>query len=71
MDLSDALRVIERSHRFGDLYLQADHICAFQPPHTLPCSHYPDSAVYTGLDTILDSPDRLAARLARGGSLKP
>ena len=71
MDFADAFFII-RQHpdRFGQVFLQADHICNVETPHTRPCS-LPDSAIYTLFDVMLDTNQTLTERLAKAGVLKP
>jgi hypothetical protein len=71
MDLSDALLILRQyPDRFGEVFLQADHICNVETPHTRPCS-LPDSAIYTLFDAMLDTEQTLTERLAKVGLLKP
>ena len=69
MRLSDAFPIVTKY--FRQLFLQTDHICSDPKPHARPCPFYPDSAVYTEIDAMLDTAEGLADRLARSGPLKP
>jgi hypothetical protein len=73
MKLSEALPILQRLYvpLFGamDLKVYDDHICDREHrPGECP---YPDSAKYTKLDAMLDTPEALDSRLRRGGPLKP
>jgi hypothetical protein len=71
MDLSDAFLIIRQYRdRFGPVFLQTDHICNVETPHTRPCS-LPDSAIYTLFDAMLDTSQTLTDRVTKGGVLKP
>ena len=82
MTLKEAYSIIQL-HR-TDLFLQDDdHICAAQEPHAISACRWTSlqkvgsnqileaPAVYTKLDAMLDNPEQLEQRCARGGSLKP
>jgi hypothetical protein len=73
MQLADALPILQRLYappwRDMELRVMGDHICDRQhPPGECPL---PDSARYTSLDAMLDTPEALEDRLRRGGPLKP
>jgi len=70
MTLSEAFQIVEQYFP-QEYFLQSDHICAKREAHTRPCPLHPDSAIYTDVDAILDTPERLRDRLAKGGTLKP
>jgi hypothetical protein len=56
---------------FKDMNLRIidDHICDRE--HQIGECPYPDSAKYTKMDAMLDTPESLERRLLRGGALKP
>jgi hypothetical protein len=73
MELSEALLILQHLYKplWKDMKLRAydDHICdAIHMPGHCP---YPDSAKYTKVDALLDTPESLENRLLRGGPLKP
>jgi hypothetical protein len=73
MELAEALPILKRLYvplfKDMDLKLADDHICdRDHPPGQCP---YPDSAKYTKMDALLDTPEGLERRLLRGGPLKP
>jgi hypothetical protein len=73
MELSEALPILQRLYAplFSGMSLRisGDHICDREdPPEECP---YPDSAKYTKMDALLDTPQALEDRLRRGGPLKP
>jgi hypothetical protein len=73
MELSEALPILQRLYEplWKDMHLRVydDHICDRE--HTPGNCPYPDSAKYTKLDALLDTPESLESRLRRGGPLKP
>lgn len=73
MELADALPILQRLYmplwQDMNLRISDDHICdRDHPPGKCP---YPDSAKYTKVDAMLDTPEALEERLRRGGPLKP
>jgi len=73
MELSEALPILQRLYaplwQDMNLRISDDHICdRDHPPGKCP---HPDSARYTRLDAMLDTPESLEERLRRGGPLKP
>ncbi len=73
MELAEALPILQRLYvplgQDMNLRISDDHICdRDHPPGQCP---YPDSAKYTKLDAMLDTPEALEDRLRRGGPLKP
>jgi len=73
MEVSDALPILRRLYEplFGRMELRIldDHIC--DRDHSPGQCPYPDSAKYTRLDALLDTPEILEQRLLNGGPLKP
>ena len=73
MELSEALPILRRLYaplfKGMDLRICDDHICdRDHEPEKCPL---PDSAKYTKMDALLDTPERLERRLLSGGPLKP
>jgi len=73
MELSEALPILQRLYeplwKDRKLRLYGDHIC--DGDHARGNCPYPDSAKYTKVDALLDTPESLENRLLRGGPLKP
>ncbi len=73
MELAEALPILQRLYEplWKDMKLRVydDHICDCD--HGPGACPYPDSAKYTKLDAMLDTPEALENRLRRGGPLKP
>ena len=73
MELSDALPILQRLYAplwtGMELRVVDDHIC--DRDHAAGQCPYPDSAKYTRLDAMLDTPEALENRLRSGGPLKP
>ncbi len=73
MELSEALPILRRLYAplFGgmDLRVCGDHIC--DRDHPAGECPYSDSAKYTKMDALLDTPETLERRLLNGGPLKP
>ena len=73
MKLSEALPILQRLYEplWKDMKLRLydDHIC--DGDHASGTCPYPDSAKYTKMDALLDTPESLEDRLLRGGPLKP
>jgi hypothetical protein len=72
MELAEALPILQRLYvplfNGMELRLVDDHICdRYHPPGQCP---YPDSAKYTKMDVLLDTPESLERRLLSGGRLK-
>jgi len=73
MELSEALPILRRLYaplfKGMDLRICDDHIC--DRDHEPGKCPLPDSAKYTKMDALLDTPERLERRLLSGGPLKP
>jgi hypothetical protein len=73
MELSEALPILQRLYEplWKDMKLRLydDHLC--DGDHASGICPYPDSAKYTKMDALLDTPESLENRMLRGGPLKP
>jgi hypothetical protein len=73
MELSEALPILQRLYvplfKGMELKLVDDHIC--DRDHLPGQCPYPDSAKYTKMDALLDTPESLERRLLRGGPMNP